>query len=837
MLATIAASAIAISIVAAPQPPIVLNERVELHWIDDDRAWYRRETSPGRTEFTLIDAETGERGPLFDHALLAERIAESIGRAVDPTRLPIDHLVVTDDALRLLVNRVASMLVADRTTLRLRDAGPDDLASIGRALVTDPGPSRGGGRETALVVHNATDRALRLVWVDTGAAHRPYGVVAPGTTHRQHTFAGHSWLFAVEDDDGDGAILGGIRAERATNVVHIKSLAPVEAPPRQRPRRRGLGTTDSPDQRWRVEIRDHNVVLRDIENDSTRTLTDEATAENAFVPRVFWSPCSTRVVVLRTARGDDRRVHYVEAAPRDQLQPKLHSYAYLKPGDRIAQTFPHLFDVATGREIPLDRTLFENPWSITDHKWSDDGERFTFVYNQRGHQVVRVVAIDRETGTTSALIDEVCETFFDYSNKLFKFDVPSEVSPPNGAIIWMSERDGWNHLFLHDAATGELITPITSGEWVVRGVDRVDVESRRIWFRAMGIHPDQDPYHVHFARIDFDGTNLVLLTDGDGTHEIEPSPDGRHLVARHSRVDLPPVTELRCAETGSLRLEIERAELADRDRREASTWRMPTRFVATGRDGVTDIHGMILWPRGYDGTTTHPVIESIYAGPHGAHVPKTFRTRYGHQGELTDAGFIVVMIDGMGTNWRSKAFHDHAWRNLADAGFPDRIAWIRAAAQEHPSMDLERVGIYGGSAGGQNAMRALIDHHDFYKVAVADCGCHDNRMDKIWWNEAWMGWPVGEWYEASSNVVHAHRMEGKLLLIVGEKDQNVDPASTTQVVDALIRADKDFDFLLIPGAGHGAAETPYGRRKRQEFFERHLKIQSRTLDFDSPPRQ
>jgi dipeptidyl aminopeptidase/acylaminoacyl peptidase len=202
-------------------------------------------------------------------------------------------------------------------------------------------------------------------------------------------------------------------------------------------------------------------------------------------------------------------------------------------------------------------------------------------------------------------------------------------------------------------------------------------------------------------------------------------------------------------------------------------------------------------------------------------VPKAFQPRYGSR-DLTSRGFVVGQIDGMGTGDRSKAFHDVCWRNLADAGFADRIAWWRAAAQEFPELDLERVGIYGGSAGGQNALGAMLWHPEFYKVAVADCGCHDNRLDKIWWNEQWMGWPAGGHYVEQSNVTQAHRLQGALLLVVGELDRNVDPASTLQVADALVRADKDFDLLLIPGAGHGAAESPYGRRRRADFFTRHL---------------
>jgi dipeptidyl-peptidase 4 len=215
------------------------------------------------------------------------------------------------------------------------------------------------------------------------------------------------------------------------------------------------------------------------------------------------------------------------------------------------------------------------------------------------------------------------------------------------------------------------------------------------------------------------------------------------------------------------------------------------------------------------------VIEQIYAGPQGAFVPKGFAAFHPTQA-LAELGFVVVQIDGMGTNWRSKAFHDVCYKNLADAGFPDRVLWLKAAAEKFPGLDLTRVGLYGGSAGGQSALGGLLFHGDFYKAAAADCGCHDNRMDKIWWNEAWMGWPVGPEYAASSNVTNAHRLRGKLLLTVGEQDRNVDPASTMQVVDALIRAGKDFDLVVFPGAGHGAGGGRYGERRRRDFFVKHL---------------
>ncbi|MGH7134855.1 MAG: prolyl oligopeptidase family serine peptidase, partial [Pirellulales bacterium] len=451
------------------------------------------------------------------------------------------------------------------------------------------------------------------------------------------------------------------------------------------------------------------------------------------------------------------------------------------------------------------------PWSIDQLRWDGDARRFTFLYNQRGHQVLRVIAVDAESGSASAIIGESFPTFIDYSAKLFYRPIDE-----TGEILWMSERDGWNHLYRYDPNIG--LNQITRGHWVVRRVEHVDVEQRQIWFTAGGVHPEQDPYYLHLCRIDFDGEGFTVLTQGDGTHEISFSPDRRYFLDRWSRVDQPPIVELRRAEDGGLVCEVERA---DAQSLFTAGWTVPERFSAPARDGETEIYGILIRPSNFDPAKKYPVVEQIYAGPHGAHVPKSFGT-LAAQHALAELGFIVVQIDGMGTNWRSKAFHDVCWRNLADAGFADRIAWIKAAAASRPWMDLSRVGIYGGSAGGQNAVRALLDHHDFYKVAVADCGCHDNRMDKIWWNELWMGYPIVPQYEASSNVVDAHKLDGKLLLVVGELDKNVDPASTMQLVHALQKADKDFDLLIIAGAGHGAAETPYGSRRRMDFLVRHL---------------
>ena len=244
-------------------------------------------------------------------------------------------------------------------------------------------------------------------------------------------------------------------------------------------------------------------------------------------------------------------------------------------------------------------------------------------------------------------------------------------------------------------------------------------------------------------------------------------------------------------------------------------------FVAPGRDGHTDMWGLIQRPSNFDPSRRYPVIEYIYSGPGDQYVPKTFSSWHWNLADLAELGFIVVQLDAMTTSFRSLDFEQVCYKNLADAGFPDRIAWLRAAAARHPEMDISRMGIYGCSAGGQNALGAMLFHGDFYKAAYAACGCHDNRMDKIWWNEQWMGYPVDSSYVRCSNVVNAHRLQGDLMLVVGEMDDNVDPSSTMQVVNALVQAGKPFELVVIPGARHTMGES-YGQHKRYDFFVRSL---------------
>lgn len=730
----------------------VLRARVEPRWLPGGNAfWYRIEASPGKFENVLVDCEKGERKPGYQPA---------------------------------------------------QDGG-GEIAALER-----PRPSRNGGGETNLIFVNKTTSDAVCWWINTEGGRQKYATVKPGERHEQHTFAGHVW--AVETPGGE--TLGIFEAREGGGEAIIDPSQKQEPAPRRGSRRENRedrpAESNSP---YRTFIRDHNVWLRHRESGEEIQLSRDGKADDHYrEPSI--SPDGSRLVALQQIPAQQHTVSYIESSPKDQVQPKLHQHNYLKPGDRIAKERPRLFDLTKREPIAVDDALFKNPWDISELRWAPDSSQFTFLYNQRGHQILRIVAVDAKTGASRSLVEDKSDTFVDYSQKKW-----SRWLDKTGELLWASERDGWNHLYLFDAKTGSLKNQVTKGEWVVRGVERVDEEKRQLWLRVLGAKPGQDPYYSHLARVNFDGTGFTILTEGDGTHTWQFSPNQRWFIDTHSRVDLPPVSVLRSAETGQLVREL---ETSDASALIAAGWTMPERFTAKGRDGKTDIHGVIYRPSNLDPAKKYPVVEEIYAGPHGYFVPKEWG-RQTRQHLIAELGFVVVQIDGMGTNWRSRAFHDVAWRNLKDAGFPDRIAWLKAAAASRPWMDLSRVGIYGGSAGGQNALAALLHHGDFYKAGVADCGCHDNRMDKIWWNEAWLG-EVGPWYAENSNVTHAGKLTGKLLLIVGELDTNVDPASTLQVANALQKAGKDYDLCIVTGAGHGAAETPYGSRRRMDFLVRHL---------------
>ncbi|MES2475332.1 MAG: DPP IV N-terminal domain-containing protein [Verrucomicrobiota bacterium] len=780
---------------------LVLRNDLRTWWSPGDSALvYRVNTGKDRHEFIRVDLATGKKSPAFDTAALAASLAKAASQQpLNAEKLPLEQVEIADDSRSVRFRAFGKSWRFNPTDGQVvTDDMPPKEADLMSPEAARRGTRRNGG-PTALTIENGTDGELEMFWVAGGGERKSYGKVAPGASAVQNTYSGHVWLMTR----ADGEALAGVESQDTPTFARITGRIP--APARER-------NDLSPDKKWRSYIRDHNVFIEPAEGGEAISISSNGFAADRFSGPIKWSPDSKKLVAFRVKSVKTRQIHIVQSSPPDQLQPKLTTLDYAKPGDAIEQPMPHLFEIASRREIAIDNALFNNPWEINEVSWAADSAEFTFVYNQRGHQVMRIIGVHADSGSARKVFEDSSKTFIDYSQKSYIHHLPEKRE-----ILWASERDGYNHLYLIHTDSGEIKQQITQGKWNVREVVAVDEKKRQLLLKVMGM-TGQDPYHLHFARVNFDGSGFTRLTESDGNHGIKFSPDRKFLIATWSRVDQPTVTELRRADDGSLVAELERQDDAALQK---TGWSRPERFVAKGRDGQTDIHGVIVRPTHFDPTKKYPVVEDIYAGPHDFFVPKNYFAWSG-MNAMAELGFVVVKIDGMGTNWRSKAFHDTAWKNLMDGGFPDRVAWIKEAAASRPWMDLTRVGIYGGSAGGQNTLAGLLTHGDFYKAGVADCGCHDNRMDKIWWNEAWMGWPVDESYERNSNVTHAAKLQGKLMLIVGEMDSNVDPASTAQVVNALQQAGKDFDFVPIMNAGHGAAETPYGKYRRAEFLVRQL---------------
>ncbi len=577
-------------------------------------------------------------------------------------------------------------------------------------------------------------------------------------------------------------------------------------------RPRQMPAIPSPDETKEAYVEDFNLFVRDRETGEVTQLSSDGTEEDHYMPMMIrWSPDSKKIVAIRSHEAWTRQLTLVVSSPKDQLQPKIETYDYRKPGDDVDINRPVLFVLDGPKQIEIEFEEPENQFSIGWADWSSDGSFFTFDYNKRGHQQYIVYKVDGTTGECTPIVDERSGTFIYYS-------ACYEHKLNDKEMLWISERDGWKHLYLYDMQKCKLVKQLTKGDWVVKEVIDVDDDARVVYLKGCGKDAGEDPYFEKIYKLDINSGKLVCLTPENATHSVVFSHDKKYLTDQYSRPDMPPVFVVRSGKDGKVIAELERGDVS---RLLEAGWQMPEDFCAKGRDGVTDIWGTIVRPVNYDPEKKYPIIEYIYAGPQDSFVEKKFGICPVWGSELTELGVIVVAIDGMGTYNRSKAFHDVCYKNLKDAGFPDRIAWMKAAAEKYPYMDVDRVGVFGCSAGGQNAMGAVLFHPEFYKVAVAACGCHDNRMDKMWWNEQWMGYPIGPEYAESSNMENADLLEGHLMLILGELDNNVDPSSTIQVIDKLIQAGKEFEFVILPNERHTMGGD-YGERKRRDFFVRYL---------------
>lgn len=622
--------------------------------------------------------------------------------------------------------------------------------------------------------------------------------VSKGLDTLRFVFNNQRWMYASRKNQlvNEGAVPLPPKQKHWMEVDDEKTASPVP----------------SPDGKWIAFIKNQNIYVKEVATGKEKQLSLDGTLGNYYSAYIRWSPDSKKVASCKIRPVEKRYVYYVESSPADQLQPKLHKQEYAKPGDELPFKVPCIYEVESGRSIIPSTELFDRQYEVYGPEWNPDSRAVTFEYNQRGHQVYRVLELSAETGKVRPLVEETSDTYVNYTRH-FRHDLKD-----GKQMIWMSERDNWNHLYMYNRITAQPDYQITKGEWYVREVLWVDEDNRQIYFSANGMEAGEDPYLIRYYRIGFDGKGLTCLTPEEGMHRAWFSGDMKYLVDVYSMVDKVPVAVLRSARDGKVVMPLETADIT---LLEAEGWKAPEVFVAKGRDGKTDMWGLIARPTNFDPNKKYPVIEYIYQGPGDQYVPKTFRPYDWNMTSLAELGFIVLMVDGMGTSFRSRAFENVCYKNLKDAGLPDHIAWIKAAAQKYPYMDVDRVGIYGCSAGGQESTNAVLLYPDFYKAAYSACGCHDNRMDKIWWNELWLGYPVGDQYKEGSNVENAHLLSRPLMLVVGELDDNVDPASTMQVVNALIKANKDFELVVIPGAHHTMGED-FGEHKRYDFFVRHL---------------
>ncbi|WP_421940162.1 prolyl oligopeptidase family serine peptidase [Pedobacter sp.] len=565
----------------------------------------------------------------------------------------------------------------------------------------------------------------------------------------------------------------------------------------------------SPDGKNEVLVRGGNLVLVNLTTGAETTLSTDGSAEKPY-GNFEWAPDGKTIIAYKIDPKEIKKVHYVLSSVPGTTRGELKSREYAQPGDDFTAYQPYIFNITskTALKVDVEPTDFFGPQPL---HWRNNNSRYyTYEKADRGHQRFRVIEVDVQTGKTRNIIDEKTKTFI-YESRIY-----TRYLPKTNEMLWTSERDGWQHLYLVNTITGKQQL-ITKGNWVVRDIDSIDVLKREVWFRASGMNPSEDPYFIHYYRVGFDGKGLVNLSPEKGNHVLSFSPDRKYYIDTYSEVNVPPVTKLKITASGK--------EIAEIEHGNVETFlntgvKLPEVFVAKGRDGKTDIWGVVCLPSKMDPNKTYPIIENIYAGPQDSFVPKSFLPASEMQ-SMAELGFIVVQIDGMGTANRSKAFHDVCWHNLADAGFADRILWMKAMAEKYTNADISKIGVYGTSAGGQNSTGALLFHPEFYKAAVSSCGCHDNRIDKQWWNEQWMGYPVGAHYGEQSNITNAAKLQGNLFLIVGEADENVPPESTYRLADALIKANKDFDILSIPGMGHSDGGV-YGRRRKRDFFIKHL---------------
>jgi dipeptidyl aminopeptidase/acylaminoacyl peptidase len=593
----------------------------------------------------------------------------------------------------------------------------------------------------------------------------------------------------------------------------------------------------SPDGRWAAFIRDDNLWVREVATKKETRLTTDGVEDFGYAtdnagwtrserPVLTWSPDSKKIA---TFQQDQRGVGEMYLVETRVGHPVLQAWKYPLPGDKVVTTIQRVVIHLDGPRVvrlkmPPDEhrstttdDIKDRGGTVADLQWSPDGSRLVFVSTSRDHRHETVREADPETGDVRTVLEESVPTFFE-SGGNWRFLAGTN------ELVWFSERDDWGHLYLYDMATGALKNRITSGEGLVADIVRLDEKARVVYFVGLGREKGRDPYFRHLYKVGFDGRGLALLTPEDADHSVAFSPSGRFFVDSFSKPDVPPVAVLRNS-AGKLLAKLEQADISPLL---AAGWRPPLPFSAKGRDGETDVYGLLFRPTRLDPARKYPIVNSIYPGPQSGSVgSRSFSPARGDTQALAELGFVVVQIDGMGTPNRSKSFHEAYYGDMGDNTLPDQVAAMKELAGRYPWIDIERAGIYGHSGGGYAACDAMFRYPDFFKVGVSQAGNHDNRGYEDDWGEKWQGLLTKNAdgtsnYDDQANQNHAKNLKGKLLLAHGTTDGNVPPYLTLLVVDELIKANKDFDLILFPNRSHGFGSEPYMIRRRWDYFVRNL---------------
>lgn len=595
----------------------------------------------------------------------------------------------------------------------------------------------------------------------------------------------------------------------------------------------------SPDGTRAAFVRDHNLWVRDLATGQETRLTTDGVEDFGYatnnagwvksdMPVLVWSPDSRRIA---TFQHDGRAVGMMYLVNSRVGHPELEAWKYPLPGDSAIFTIHRvIIDVPTARVIRLQMPPDAHRSSVCDHvvcgrTWSDvawypDGSHLAFVSSSRDHKVATLRIAAAETGTVRDVFEERVATQYESGFNQENW----RVLPASNEFVWFSQRDDWGNLYLHDLTTGALKHQITRGPGPVLQLLRVDERARTLTYTAAGREAGRDPYFQHLYTIGFDGKRQTLLTPEDANHAVTPAPGGEWFVDRWSTPVTPPTTVLRDAR-GRLVMTLETTDLA---RLMALGWQPPMPFTVKARDGVTDLYGLMYRPSQFDSTKRYPVLNYLYPGPQTGSVgSRNFSAARGDKQAVAELGFIVVEVDAMGTPMRSKSFHDAYYGNMGDNGLPDQVAMLRQLGARHSWMDLDRVGIWGHSGGGFASTAGILRYPNVYKVAVSQAGNHDNRTYEDDWGERYQGLLVenpdgSSNYDDQANQLHAENLRGKLLIAHGSMDNNVPPNNTLVLVDALMKANKDFDLLLLPNRRHGFGNEPYMMRRRWDYFVRHL---------------